>query len=88
MAEVVGLDGKVVDIGVPDYKDPVAVLRRLADEIEAGDWGAVGSCAVVIMGNTLEVFGSGPDSAGPSIAILLQAGILRIAHEVERHGRD
>jgi len=88
MAEVVGLDGKVVDIGTPFCKDPVAELRRLADEIEAGDWGAVDTCAVVIMGDTLEVFGSGTDSAGPSVAVLLQAGILRIARAVERHGRD
>ena len=78
---------KVVQLPTPEYRDPVKALRNLADEIEAGDWGEIGCCAVAIMGDTFEVFGSGPDSAGPSVAILFQAAIMRLAGEIEKHGR-
>ena len=77
----------VVQFPTPNYKDVVKALRNLADEIEAGEWGEIGCCAVAIMGDTFEVFGSGPDSAGPSMAILFQAAIMRMAGEIERHGR-
>jgi hypothetical protein len=87
VAEVIGLDGKVVDIEAVPHSGPAEELRRLADQIEAGAWGAVGSYAVVIMGDTVEVFGSDVDNSGVSVALLLQAGALRMISAVERYGR-
>jgi hypothetical protein len=87
VAEVIGLDGKVVDIEGVLHGGPAEELRRIADQIEAGDWGAVSSYAVVIMGDTVEVFGSDVDNSGVSVALLLQAGVLRVISAVERHGR-
>lgn len=78
----------VIEFPTWDYRDPVKALRNLADDIEAGKFGAVGSCGVVIMGDTLEVFGSGVDSQGPAIALLFNAAALRFAREIEAHGRD
>ena len=77
----------VVDFPTPDYRDPVKALRNLADQIEAGDFGDVGSCGVVIFGDAMEVFGSGADSDGPTIALLFSAAAHRFAREIEEHGR-
>ena len=70
-----------------NYRDPVATLRHIADEIELGTYGAVGSVALVVMGDTVEVFGSGLDSDPTSVACLLQAGAMRLVGAIERHGR-
>lgn len=77
----------VVNFPVPDYRDPVRALRNLADDIEAGKFGDVGSCAVAVFGDTLEVFGSGVDSDGPTIALLFSAAAHRFAREIESHGQ-
>lgn len=68
-------------------RDPAKMLRRLADEIEAGGYGEVGSCGVVIFGDTMEVFGAGVDSAGPTIALLFNAAAQRFAQAIEQHGQ-
>lgn len=78
---------KVVSLLPSNFRDTVTTLRIIADEIEAGKYGAVGAAGLVIMGNTTEVFGMGPDSEGPSIATLLYAGFLRLVQSMERHGR-
>jgi hypothetical protein len=79
---------KVVDFPKSTARDPAACLRDLADAIEAGSYGEVASLAVVLFGETLEVFSAGDDSAGPTTALLLNAGALRIAREIEEHGRE
>lgn len=71
-----------------NYRDPVAVLRGLADEIEAGDYGEVGCIGVALLGDTFEVFGAGPDSDGTSVAAVLHAGFMRLVGAIERHGRE
>lgn len=43
--------------------------------------------ALVILGNTMEVFMMGQDADGCSAATLLQAGNLRIVEAIERHGK-
>lgn len=78
---------KVVNFPTPDYRDPVKALRNLADEIEAGKFGDVTSCGVVLFGDTMEVFGSGADSEGATIALLFSAAAHRFAREVEECGR-
>ena len=71
----------------PDYLDTVKALRNLADQIEAGDFGEISSCGVVILGEGMEVFGSGPDSAAPTIALLFNAAALRFAKDIESYGQ-
>jgi hypothetical protein len=78
----------VPSICASNFRDPVATLRRIADEIEAGEYGGVGSAAIVILGDTMEVFGMGEDSEPASVALLLHAGFLRLSGAVESHGRD
>jgi hypothetical protein len=77
----------VVNFPVPDYRDPVKALRNLANQIEAGDFGEVTSCGVVIFGDAMEVFGSGEDSPASTIALLFNAAALRFARSIEEHGR-
>lgn len=78
----------VVDFPVSGIRDPATCLRNIAAEIEAGKWGEIGTLAVAVFGDTLEVFGAGPDSAGPTIALVFQAAALRFASEIELHGRE
>jgi hypothetical protein len=66
--------------------DTVKTLRLIADQVEAGKYGDVGSCAVVMMGNTLEVFGMGPDSVGPTIHLVLCAGAAKFQAALLEHG--
>lgn len=81
LAEVIVLHGS-------NYRDPVATIRKIADEIEAGKYGGVGCVGVVLLGDTMEVFGAGEDSEAPSVALLLHAGFLRLSRSIEEHGRE
>ena len=80
-------DLRVVTLYESNYRDPAATLRKIADEIDAGEYGEVGCLGVVLLGDTLEVFGAGPDSDGTSVAVVLQAAAMRLTSAVERHGR-
>lgn len=71
-----------------NFRDPAAKLRAIADDIEAGKHGEVTQIAVVLLGETCEVFGAGPDADGSTIATLLQAGAQRMISAVANHGRD
>lgn len=77
----------VVNFPVPEYRDPVKALRNLADDVEAGRYGEVSSCGVVLLGDRMEVFGSGEDSEGPTIALLFSAAAHRFAKEIEEYGQ-
>ena len=77
----------VVTLHESNFRDPVATLRKIADDIEGGVHGEVGSVGVVILGNTMEVFGFGEDSEAPSIALLLHAGFMRLSKAIEEHGK-
>jgi hypothetical protein len=78
---------KVVQLHKSNFRDPVATLRVIADQIEAGKYGEVGCVAVALLGDTLEVFGAGEDSEWPSVAITLHAAFLRLSKQIEEHGR-
>ncbi len=69
-----------------NFRNVTATLRKIADEIDSGSFGIVGEVALVLMGDTVEVFGIGPHSDATSAAVLLQAGALRLISAVERHG--
>jgi hypothetical protein len=57
-------DLKVVgEIAPPDYKDPVKMLRNIADNIENGDYGVINTVVVATFGDAgLETFGGGKES--------------------------
>jgi len=80
-------DLKVVTLRESNFRDPAAEMRKIADDIEAGEYGEVGSVGVVLLGDTMEVFGFGPDSEAPSVALLLHAGFMRLSKSVEEHGQ-
>ena len=69
-----------------NFRDVPATLRHIADEIEAGAYGEVGIVGLVLLGDTLEVFGIGPDSEAPSIAQILNAGALKLTMPILNHG--
>lgn len=77
----------VVQLYDSNIRDPAATLRKIADQIEAGDYGEVGCAALAILGDSMEVFGMGSDSEGPSVAVLLHAGFMRISNAIEQHGK-
>ena len=79
---------EVVQIYDSNSRDPAATPRKIADRIDAGDFGDVGCAALVVLGDTTEVFGMGQECEGPPVAMLLYAGFLRIAGFVANHGRD
>ena len=79
---------EVVELYPTNFRDPVATLRVIADEIESGKYGDVGTVALVLFGDTMEVFGMGVDSGGPTIGMLLHAGFSRISNALDYHGRE
>lgn len=67
------------EIKPPDYKDPVKMLRNLADSIEKGEHGAVYTVAIATFGDAgLEVFGGGDDSVGPTVAMVFQSASMKM----------
>lgn len=69
-----------------NFRDVPATLRHIADEIEADKYGTVGIVGLVLLGDTLEVFGIGPDSEAPSIAQILNAGAMKLTMPILNHG--
>lgn len=70
-----------------NYRELLPTLRKIADGIEAGKYGDVRQCAVVLFGDDLQVFGMGPDSEATSIGMLFSAAHLRLARALEEHGK-
>lgn len=77
-------DLKVVgEIKPPDYRDPVKMLRNMADSIENGDYGTVHTIAIATFGDAgLEVFGGGDDSVGPTVAMVFQAASMKMCQSL------
>ena len=54
----------VGEINPPDYKNPVKMLRNIADQIEAGKYGDVNTIVVATFGDAgVDTFGGGKDSS-------------------------
>ena len=67
-------------------QDVPAMLRRLADDIEAGEYGEVQETAVVVSGAELEVFGFGT-ADGAVTHYMLGCAMQKLQrHNVERGG--
>lgn len=79
---------KIVTLQESNYRQAEPTLRAIADAIEAGEYGEVGCVGVVLMGNKLEVFGAGLDAEGPSVALLLHAGFLKLSMSLVDHGDE
>lgn len=79
---------EVVSLYETNSRDIPAMLRKMAEDIEAGRYGEVGEAALVLYGDTLEVFGWGSAQDGTSSSLLLQAGAMRLIRAVESHGRN
>lgn len=77
-------DLKVVgEIKPPDYKDPVKMLRNLANNIEKGEYGEVHTIAIATFGDAgLELFGGGDDSVGSTIAMVFQAASIKMSQSL------
>lgn len=70
------MSAELVTLHEHSLHDVSAHLRKLADKIEAGEYGEVGCCAISMLADKLNVFSYGPDSAGPATACTLHAGFL------------
>lgn len=81
------MNDNVVSLYPSNFRDVAGTLRQIADRVENGDFGEVGAAGVVLLGNTMEVFGLGEDSDAPSTGLLLHAGFMRLSRSLEEHGR-
>jgi hypothetical protein len=72
----------VVKLDVMNLRDSVEGLRRLANRIEAGEYGEVNCCAVALLADQLTIYSWGPHSQGPATALLFQAANQRFVQEV------
>lgn len=70
---------KVVTIHESNYRQAAPTLRIIADEIEAGDYGAVGCVAIAVMGEKLDVFGAGPESDASTVHLVFHAAAIKMA---------
>ncbi|CAB4190542.1 hypothetical protein UFOVP1288_72 [uncultured Caudovirales phage] len=79
---------EVVELYSSNHRDVIATLKVIIKNIEAGKYGAVHSAALVLDGDTVEVFGAGQECDGASIHLLLSAGALRLVTAAERKGKE
>ena len=78
---------KVVTLHESNYREAPATLRLIAEEIERGDFGEVGCCAIALLADRLHVFGCGPDSGATAIGMVLHAGFNQLSRDIEEHGK-
>lgn len=81
-------DDKVTVLYPFNHRDAPATLRAIADEIERGTHGDVGTVSVVVLGAQMRVFGCGPEATPADVALLLHAGFSYLSRAVEEHGRN
>jgi hypothetical protein len=68
--------------------DIPGMLRKLAADIEHGAYGATECCVVTFLGDQLEVFGFGGDSAPPTMHLMLLSAARKIEQPLLDHGRE
>ena len=81
-------DLKIVgEIKPPGYKDPVQMLRNIADDIENGVHGDVETIVVAVAGeDETQLFGGGRDSGMHACAFLFQTCATRL-HNIPWGGK-
>lgn len=67
-----------------NHRDPVATLRLIADEIEAGNYGDVSAIGVAMLSDTIDVFGMGPEADAATISVILGVASRRLAENIAR----
>lgn len=65
-----------------EFKDPVKMLRNIADDIEAGDFGDVETIVVALRGETYETFGGGKLASMQDCAFLFGASATRLMNMI------
>ena len=71
-----GPELKVVgEIAPPPYKDPATMLRNIADEIDAGNYGSVETLVVILGGDYNAFFGGGSRSEIEHCVFLCNAAV-------------
>lgn len=81
------MTAEIVDLYPSNSRDTAATLRKIADQIEAGEYGGIGCAALVLMGDTTEVFGMGENFDAADVALLLHAGFTRLSNAIEQRGK-
>lgn len=79
---------KVVGEIRPDpYRDPVQMLRNLADGVEAGEYGDISTVGIVALADEgIHVFGGGRVSDTTSIVGALQIGCVTLVRMIGARG--
>ena len=72
---------KVIELTKSNFRDIPATLRRIADDIEAGNFERVEDIAVVVQGDQLNVFHAGRGDVG-SAFMLLACAQRKLEHAV------
>lgn len=85
-SEMSKTDSNVVSLYETNYRNPVSALRQIADDIENGKYGDVGCVSIAVLGDTMEIFGAGPDSDPAPVAMLFHAAFMRLSLSIEEHG--
>ena len=68
-----------VDISPPDFRDPAKMLRNIADQVDAGDYGSVDTLVVALAGeNGMETMGGGKLADFRFCAFLFAAAAARL----------
>jgi hypothetical protein len=66
----------VGEIKPPAYRDPVQMLRNLADDIEAGKYGDVETIVIATAGSAgYDTFGGGRDSGDARLHVPVRSGV-------------
>lgn len=70
---------RAVDIEPPNYLKPAAMLRQIADDIDAGTWTDVATIAVALQSDEgVQLFGGGRDSGHQFCAYLFAAAAHKL----------
>lgn len=75
---------EVVTLYDSNYRDVVATLRKVADQIEAGEYGEVSQYVLVVDNGLSEIFCGGEANSAESV-FLMQRAITRLCNA---HDRD
>lgn len=69
---------EVVPLYESNYRDPASTLRVIADEIEAGGYGEVLECTLIMKADSLEIFGMGRNSDAGTTCLHLAAAMQKL----------
>lgn len=75
------MSATVVEFKRPEYFNAASALRNIADDIEAGEYGEVATCAVTLKTSEgLDIFGAGPRSEIENVYFVFGAAMAAISN--------